>query len=1124
MLLFCASFAFAQSWVGNHTNLQTGHFATENSRPNPASFYDMMGFCGGTNWDSNSDPNPAKDVVRNARSFHLMEIDYRYQKNPSNYDVVPCTTDCDDWSCFPQSGCDLPTPESGKSSFAYYKTRYCGKWKTNFDTIYASLEAITPYYKNGECPGNGYEWRGWPHKWYNAEEWGGDEASIRQNAKKYAAAFVTTFCPDDESRECVVNVLEVGNEPWGDPGIPAFHAIQRGVIDAMKEHYGSDDPADWRMKLSTAAFQADDPNSSINDYVDYMIPEDVRPYYTYISIHPYAFHITGDRITETPEAAEGEFLRFKNLEEWRRIHMPQAMLNVTEFGWNSKDLGNNFPGVGEVAQSVYTLRAILLMSRYRVNKAFIYELFDQPGVTLFNSTGLIGRNNTPVKKGFQALTRFQESYGDKVFLKALHEDLDPENGMIAYVLGNKNGQPTHLVAWRPNNINNITDYPSDYIEKNIILPSGNMQFDANGQYKCLGWNDAADGYISSQTNVQINGSLPHQAKIRLTAMPIVIPLVVDGVRYNSNGELEDYDGDCSSYVGGGQIGGQEESCTPFDPLKIYDSGSTIVSGLNLNYQWEESPNATSGSWTIIEGANGQELDPAYIETTTYFRRGRQLENCDIIHYSNVISKRVELEACDEEDEQEEEEEPEPDESPLTMNCISGFSLTANENGIAQAIWQEPNVNSSCISTEVANCEVETLEGFTYLGSFGNSEYYVSTQKMKWIEAKAASDAVQAQLVKIDDELENEFVQEVLQLQGISTAFIGLSDENNDGQFAWIDESTPTYANWNSSNIAPNGQTDYAYLGNWSNAPWYKAGQWTAKHFVCERVCQNSGDEEEEDEISMVQTQGPENGSWLEPGIYTVAYEAVNSCGDVANCSFEIIVETTGINTCKEEEIADFIQLGSLNNHQYQLSETKDRWINALQDCEDQGGYLTIVDSQEENEFLHEALTLQSVSTAYIGLSDIVGDGSFLWSDGQTPAYTNWSHPPAMNQQTDYIYLGAWSDGPWYAGSEYTEKYYVCEFDCQELPDVQGLQVGADTRNGTQVFPNPVSDVVQLRQTAEGFHRLLLTDVSGRVLAQQQFTDRIYEHQLDMSQLQEGLYFLTIESEASGIETFKLVKR
>ena len=360
--------------------------------------------------------------------------------------------------------------------------------------------------------------------------------------------------------------------------------------------------------------------------------------------------------------------------------------------------------------------------------------------------------------------------------------------------------------------------------------------------------------------------------------------------------------------------------------------------------------------------------------------------------------------------------------------------------------------------------------------------------------------------------------DMLNIHDVSTSFIGLSDREIDTQFIWEDGSPLTFQNWNADVDRPNGQTDFIYMGNWSGGKWYTTSFWTSKNYVCELSCNTIPSND--NGLSLNQMEGPENGSLLEVGTYTISYEVVNACGDVANCSFEVIVNPPA--NCAEEEIEGFVSLDDFQAHQYQLSEEKERWVDAEEICMEQGGYLAIVESAEENEFLRTSLNAQGISTAYIGLSDVAGDGSFQWWNGQSPSFTNWSTSPATNNSDDFVYMGSWSNGSWYFGNTYTEKNFVCEFECSNFPETQGLQV-AGSNGSAQVFPNPVIDQLQFSFEDTGFNAFSLTDVSGRVISRISFDQEQYFHELDMSQLQEGIYFLRVQSKALGILSFKLVK-
>ena len=675
----------ATTWLGSHHELEHSSLAPEHSKPNPISFYEMLGVTGGTNWDAHSKPNPAKGIFRNARSFHLMEIDYRYLTNPASYNVQICSADCDNVNCYPSDECSLPEGPYSKSTFAYYKARYCGKWKPNFDTIYASLEAITPYFKDKRCQSGGFEWKSWPDKWYTAEEWGVDTSRIRQNARHYAYAFAASFCPADTAMDCVVNVLEIGNEPWGDPGKTAFHALSRGMIDGIKDYYQSDNPKDWRMKISTAAFQADIPNSKILDYIEEMVPFDIRSYFDYISIHPYAFNANNELI-ETPESKEGKFLRIKNFERWRQEKMPHANLNVTEYGWNSDDKGEKFSGVGEEGQAIYLNRANLILARYGVHKAFIYELFDQPHVDLFNSTGLITRSNKSKKKSFLAIEKFQKLLGEKIFLKALIENSNPKNGCYAYILGKKDGTPTDLVLWQPSAVDKKE--PSYLLSDpyQIELPNVNIRFDSNKRLQYLDWTKE---YLDTEKLIAFDTIHPNRLAIRVSSKPLVIPLKANGVRYNKAGDLEEIEVDVA----------------------------------------EEEP---------TEG---------------------EANNCTSIAFSNYFE----------------------------------------------------------------------------MGVRANQQYFLSKEKMTWEKAKMSCETKESSLVEITSVEENKWLVQAMKKEGISTAFIGMNDFEEDNHFKWIHSGEPSFTAF-SDKARGNAGQEVVYLGAWSDGLWYSTSTITEKHHVCVIRC------------------------------------------------------------------------------------------------------------------------------------------------------------------------------------------------------------------------------------------------------------------------------------------------
>lgn len=96
---------------------------------------------------------------------------------------------------------------------------------------------------------------------------------------------------------------------------------------------------------------------------------------------------------------------------------------------------------------------------------------------------------------------------------------------------------------------------------------------------------------------------------------------------------------------------------------------------------------------------------------------------------------------------------------------------------------------------------------------------------------------------------------------------------------------------------------------------------------------------------------------------------------------------------------------------FQASTTTEKWSNAEAACVAQGGHLASAASVAENTTL---LALTTGGSLYwFGYADSAVEGSWVWSDGASSTYTNWSGEPnggtaqdcAMVSQAD----GAWSD-------------------------------------------------------------------------------------------------------------------
>ena len=119
---------------------------------------------------------------------------------------------------------------------------------------------------------------------------------------------------------------------------------------------------------------------------------------------------------------------------------------------------------------------------------------------------------------------------------------------------------------------------------------------------------------------------------------------------------------------------------------------------------------------------------------------------------------------------------------------------------------------------------------------------------------------------------------------------------------------------------------------------------------------------------------------------------------------------------------DFISgTGSLLGSCYKLFTVPETWDNARSKCESLGAQLVKIESAEENDFLKKTYLSSSGVTYWIGLSDRLVEGEWIWADGSSlGGYTNWHQNPnnlGGNQHCVHI-----ATGPFFIG-EYNFNGY-----------------------------------------------------------------------------------------------------
>ncbi len=510
------------------------------NNPNTHTFDDLLGINAGQEWDQFYNGqghykfNPAAEIFNYVRSFHTMESDYPCGDFPTDGGPDFCAG----------SGC-------GWGRMNNYVTRY-DDWDDDVDYIIASLESIKYMYENSNGGCSAYSGgRSFPDKWFTRGEWGTSNADIRQNARDYGRAFIQLFCPDDNSRPCLVDMLELGNEPWGEPGVSAYHAICRGIIDACVAEYGTTNRNGWRMQLSSAAFQAYQStplyncgscNYSVSDYVGTMLPTDVRNSLSALNIHPYSFENCSYNLTEHPESSQSDFQRLKSMIKWAEDNgMANRDLNVTEYGWDEHH-------VGRKTQAIYNIRATLMLARWGVDRAVLYETIDNPslGNQIYASSGIFDaqgfRTAKGVKPNLLAFAKFKHLLGDKIHIKSIEEQ---SNGAYAYLLGDSPSEPTHVVVWLGKDTNDGNLYNTQYVYIDDIAQQYGKK--AGSTYYRLDDNASINlsttSYSFGNAGTQRSTStvlydMGNTWRVRATRIPYLIPLVNNNT---GSGNIADID-------------------------------------------------------------------------------------------------------------------------------------------------------------------------------------------------------------------------------------------------------------------------------------------------------------------------------------------------------------------------------------------------------------------------------------------------------------------------------------------------------------------------------------------------------------------------------------------------------
>ena len=134
------------------------------------------------------------------------------------------------------------------------------------------------------------------------------------------------------------------------------------------------------------------------------------------------------------------------------------------------------------------------------------------------------------------------------------------------------------------------------------------------------------------------------------------------------------------------------------------------------------------------------------------------------------------------------------------------------------------------------------------------------------------------------------------------------------------------------------------------------------------------------------------------------------------------------------QIAGFDYLGELNNHKYYISQDKEIWETANSITLSNGGYLTSINTADENDFIFQQAQLLGISEkVHIGLNDVEIENIFVWPSGEPITFDNGLDLSFSGTENNNVSMNLWQGGGgWNVENKWVDAKFILELPCDEL--------------------------------------------------------------------------------------------
>lgn len=237
-------------------------------------------------------------------------------------------------------------------------------------------------------------------------------------------------------------------------------------------------------------------------------------------------------------------------------------------------------------------------------------------------------------------------------------------------------------------------------------------------------------------------------------------------------------------------------------------------------------------------------------------------------------------------------------------------------------------------------------------------YSLYNRQLSWTQAEAFCVKQGGHLLSINTPDEQQFIERLLAYGAADNYWIGYTDKDQEGRWAWTSGETSTFTKWNTGQPDnANNQEHFAHLYNRYTLP----ERW---------------------------------GLWNDlPDSYVS--ESIGFICEIGRNS-----------------VPDRIEM--YNGHIYSLYNDSCTWTQAKQICEDNGGHLVTITDDAEQEVVAHLTEGQARDNYWIGCTDAEKEGQWQWVTGETFDYENWrsGKPDNTSHPEDYGVIktdGSWKD-------------------------------------------------------------------------------------------------------------------